>query len=200
MNTMLQSKGVFYPNGQKKKSRQRAGPVMTKKVTPRQIQVSQKAAQGLPPELQIYLKKMNTEERLKSLVHQSNDVLFKCKTVFPFDFFPDTLIVDKTKVNIINKIFFFSEAVHSIPIKNIKDVEVETNVFFATMNIIPDVYLGQTTCINYLPKSDALEARRIIQGLVLCKRENIDITSLDANEIKTMLENAGTALDVKYAG
>ena len=142
---------------------------------------------------------MKKTEKLTRLAQMSNDILFRCRTVFPFDFFPDTVIVDKTKVNFIIKEFFLSEIVHSIMIKNIKDIQVETSAFFAKIVIIPDVYLGQAITVSYLSKSGAQEARRVIQGLMLCYKEGIDISDLDASEIKNKIETAGTAIEVKHA-
>ena len=154
---------------------------------------------GISDEINTYLERMKKTEKLTKLAQMSNDILFRCHTVFPFDFFPDTVIVDKTKVNFIIKEFFLSEIVHSIMIKNIKDIQVESSAFFAKIIIIPDVYLGQAITVSYLSKSGAQEARRVIQGLMLCYKEGIDISDLDASEIKNKIETAGTAIEVKHA-
>lgn len=181
----------------------RDGPYITKKGINRYITPSNYLPDiripGISDEINTYLERMKKTEKLTRLAQMSNDILFRCRTVFPFDFFPDTVIVDKTKVNFIIKEFFLSEIVHSIMIKNIKDIQVETSAFFAKIVIIPDVYLGQAITVSYLSKSGAQEARRVIQGLMLCYKEGIDISDLDASEIKNKIEIAGTAIEVKHA-
>lgn len=193
-------------NGFHKAKNQRASPYVTKRIDgSRYIKLPDNLPitplpnlPNLPEDVQKYIDRMRKTEKLHELAKMSNEVLFKCKTVFPFDFFPDTLIIDKTKVNIIFKMFFWSETVHSILIKNIKDIQVDTNIFFAKMTIVPDMFFGEPTSISYMHKSCALEARRIIQGLMLCYKEGIDISDLDAGDIKNKIETAGTAMQVRY--
>ena len=206
-----QTQGTIYTNGSansdEDSDRKRDSPFVTKKFGDRRIRTPTKYLPDipvpniseLPIEVRTYIDRMKKEDKLRELAQRSNETLFKCNTVFPFDFFPDTLIIDKTKINIINKVFFLSESVHSIMIRTIKDLQVDSNIFFAKLTIIPDVYMGQSTEISYLKKSEALMARRIIQGLMLCQREDVDISDLDAKEIRTKIETAGSALEVKFA-
>jgi hypothetical protein len=192
------------PNGVRRTDNQRDGPTVMKRIRNNPIRVPPASylpdisLPNLPEEVRTYIERIRKTEKLSELAHMSNDILFKCQTVFPFDFFPDTIVIDKTKVNIVFKMFFWSETVHSIMLKNIKDIQVDSNVFFATLTIIPDVYVGQATSVSYLHKSCALEARRIIQGLMLCYREGLDISDLDTRDIKGKIETVGTALEVTH--
>jgi hypothetical protein len=203
--TIFSSNGITHNTYSQDLSNNREGRYVTKRIADRYIRTPTSYLPDIPipnfpDDVKTYIDKMRKEEKLTNLAKMSNDILYKCETVFPFDFFPDTLIIDKTKVNFIIKQFFFTETVHSIMIKNIQDIQVETSVLFAKLTVIPDVYLGQVITITYLNKSHAQEARRIIQGLMLCCKEGVDISDLDASEIKSKIETAGTAIEVKYAG
>src|SRR5205823_426895 len=53
-------------------------------------------------------KEVNTHStKFRGLVDRSSSVLFRAKGVFPFEFFPDSIIIDSHKVNIIHNMFFF---------------------------------------------------------------------------------------------
>ncbi len=67
-------------------------------------------------------------EKFETLVGKSTRVLFRAKTVFPFKFFTDYVIIDENKVNLIHTIFFFSIEVQSILIHHIKDVIADTDI------------------------------------------------------------------------
>lgn len=143
-----------------------------------------------------YIERIEEEEKLDHLLQQSNRILFQCRTVFPFDFFPDRLIVDETKVNVILKEFFATENVHGILIENIKDIQIQTSIFFASLTIIPDIYFGEPVELKYLHKRDAYEVRKIIQGIIVCQREGIDLSKLDARQVKDKVRKVGTAIGV----
>lgn len=129
--------------------------------------------------------------KFKTLAAKSQRILLRIAAVFPFDFFPDEIVIDETKVNIINRIFFASENTHSIPFKGIRDVLLETSLFFGTLKICPDGYPGQPICVRFLPKRGAIKARQIIQGLMVVARENIDITNIPDADIINNVESIG---------
>jgi hypothetical protein len=132
--------------------------------------------------------------RFNKLVEKSQRVLIELSSVFPFDLFPDTITIDESKLNIIIRVFFFSETVHSIPIKSLKDISVETSIFFGTLKVIPDGYPGQPIIVKFLKKDEAIKARRIIQGLTVASREGIDITQIPNQELKNKIEDLGKTL------
>lgn len=140
-----------------------------------------------------------TKEKLEKLIGKTNPFLFKASTVFPFDFFPNDITIEQTKVNIVFREFFFSEDIHSVLIKTIKDVEVQTSLLFATLKIVLDIYPGKPIVIKYLKKSEALCARRIILGLMTIQedvnatKENIDLSQITQEGAKKRVEELGTA-------
>lgn len=131
-------------------------------------------------------------EKFNHMVDQCEVPLLKITTVFPFVFFPNDVIVDVNKVTIIFRNFFASEQVHSVLVKDISDVVVETNPIFAVLKIVDIGYTDNTIDINYLKRSDAEKARRVIQGLVMIQRNGIDLSKVECDDLLQKVENLGT--------
>lgn len=135
-----------------------------------------------------------SSEKFETLVEKSAKTLLKIHTVFPFDFFPDTIIVDENKVNIIHREFFFSQDIQSILIHHVKDVVVETSLFFATLKILPDGYNENWVNIPYLKKNDGIRVRRIIAGLLVGFKEGLDMSKVETSNLVGKIEAMGAAL------
>lgn len=131
------------------------------------------------------------EEKFKDLLKKSEKCLLVISAVFPFDPFPDEVTIDINQVNIIHRIFFYSERRHSIPIQNIKDVFVEASPFFSTLRIVDTGFVEASIDVKFLKKNDAMRARRIIQGLVLAAKEGIDLTLLKEKKMLEKIEELG---------
>lgn len=131
-------------------------------------------------------------QKLNKLIDGSESILLKASSVFPFDFFPDELVIDKHKVCIIAKEFFLAQDIHSIMIDLIKDVEVETSVFFGTLKVVPDGYPAQPVCIRYLRKEDALKAQRIIQGLMVSNKQGVKVEEIQDENLCEKVEKVGS--------
>lgn len=129
--------------------------------------------------------------KFDSLVRGCKRMLYKLSAIFPFDLFPDEIIIDECKVSIVFREFFFSEDIHSINIEMIRDVDVETGPFFAKLQIVPDGYPGHPLIVRYLRKKEAYKARSVIQGLMVAKRNNIDLEKIDEPDLVDKLELLG---------
>lgn len=131
-------------------------------------------------------------KKLEEMVRMSEEPLLQIQTVFPFVIFPNEVIVDVNKISIIFRQFFDSKQIHSVLIKDVSDVIVETNPFFATLKIIDIGYTENSIDINYLKKSEGGLARRIIQGLVMIHKHGIDLTKIDRKDLLEKIESLGT--------
>lgn len=129
--------------------------------------------------------------KFDTLVRGCKRVLLKISAFFPFDLFPDEIIVDECKVSIVFREFFFSEDIHSINIDMIRDVDVETGPFFAKLQIVPDGYPGHPLIVRYLKKKDANLARSVIQGLMVARRNDIDLSKINEPDLVSKLELLG---------
>jgi len=130
-------------------------------------------------------------QKFADVLNASGKVLFKASSVFPFDLFPDEITIDECKINIVFHEFFLSEDIHSITIDMIKDVKVEHGPFFASLKIVPDGYPGQPLEVRYLKKEDAIKARRIVQGLIVARKQGLDPAKLDFYDFINKIESLG---------
>ncbi len=136
-------------------------------------------------------RELIADQKFSDLADKSDSVLLKVGTVWPFTFFVNKIIIDPFKVNVIFKEFFWSERIHSIMIKDILDVVVETSIFFATVKIVDQGYVTNTVDIAYLKRADAMMVRKIIQGLVIAHRQSVDLSVLQTSHIRDKAEELG---------
>jgi hypothetical protein len=127
------------------------------------------------------------------LVKKSNRILVSISThCFPFDFFPDTLNVEEERITVINRSFFLSSQVHSVDIKDISNVFVNTAPFFAQLVIVSKTFIKNEIKIRYLRKDEAVFVRRIIEGLRVFHGKQIDTSVFTKEELIAKLKELST--------
>jgi hypothetical protein len=138
------------------------------------------------------VKKSITEERkLDNLITNSHKVLFKCSAVFPFDLFPDELSIESTQVNVKRKVFFLTAQSSSVPVKNISDVILSTSIFFSSIRVVDQYFAQNSIDVSFLKKDDALKVKKIIQGLVIAVKEDVDPSRITPNHLVNRAEKLG---------
>lgn len=130
-------------------------------------------------------------DKLDKLVYKSKSVILAIKSVWPFDFFPDEIVMDETKVSIIHRVFFFSNQIRSIEYKDILNVIVEHSIFFASLQIIDRYFQELPVVTRYLKKDEAILAKRVIQGMIIVIKEGIDVHALSIGELLVRVEKVG---------
>lgn len=133
----------------------------------------------------------SNEKKLDQLVQQSGRVIIDIKSVFPFVFFPDELVIDETKVSVHTNYFFYTKEVRSIEYKDIFNVVINQGILFARIEIVDRYFSQQTIIVDFLKKREAILARRIIQGLIISKKENIDTRSISTHDLIVKLSRIG---------
>lgn len=113
----------------------------------------------------------------KSDIALKEGSLVNIQTVFPFTLFPDKIIVDEKRINIIRMTFFYSYYSQTIPIENIQEVIVESNPFFGSLVISEKWDPGRHLRIRYLKRREAIDAKKIIQELMI-EQQNLQSTNL----------------------
>ncbi len=130
------------------------------------------------------------EEVLQKIVSQSHEVLMTANTVFPVSLFPDTITIDRTKVTITRRDFFWSSDVMSIRIEDVLNVQVSVGPLFGSL-IIASRVMSTTDHFNirHLWRSDAARLKHILQGYVIAQHNKIDTSHLNKKDlIETLLE------------
>ncbi len=132
-------------------------------------------------------KKEEDRKKLENMVSNSNRLLISTKAIFPFDFFPNSINVEATRVNIIRRSLFFSN-VHSVDIKDISNVFISQSLFFATLVIVSQTFAKNEIKISKLWKKNAIEVRRIIEGLRMIVKADIDMNNYSVEELTNKLK------------
>lgn len=147
--------------------------------------------EAIPPKPVTTSKNAPPAQKLTDMASKADNVLLKVSTTWPFTFFVHDVIIDPYKVNVIFREFYKSERIHSILIKDITDVFIETSIFFATIKIVDLGFVENTVDIPYLKKDDAMQVRKIIQGLVIAQKQSIDLSNMPTAHIKEKTEELG---------
>lgn len=138
-------------------------------------------------------KKSADKTAVEGLVRKSNRILATISThAFPFNFFPDTINVEEGRVTIITRNFFLSSEVHSVDIKDISNIFINTAPFFAQLVIVSKTFAQNEIKIERLKKEEAVFARRIIEGLRTFESKQIDTSSYTTKELIAKLQELST--------
>ena len=134
-------------------------------------------------------KKMPAED-IKQIASRSHEIIASANTVFPLTLFPDTVTIDRTKVTITKRDFFWSADVLSIRIEDVLNVAVSVGPLFGSLTIASRVMSTvDHFTINHFWRNDAIRLKLIIQGYVIAQHNKIDISNLGQNElIETLME------------
>ena len=135
---------------------------------------------------------VNDMKEIGSMIDRSNEVLAKATTVFPLTLFPDTIILDRTKLTVIRRTFFFSEDVMSIRIEDILNVSAAVGPFFGSITIATRVLSSDDHfTINNFLRQDAMHLKHMIQGYVIARHNNIACDHLTHDELINTLRELG---------
>lgn len=134
---------------------------------------------------------LDPREKLQRIVQKSHQILAGAQTVIlPINLFPDSVIVDRTKVTITKRTFFWSANVISIRIEDVLNVSVSTGPLFGSLTVSSRVMNSTDHYeINYFWRKDALYLKQIIQGYVIAQHNRIETSHLKRQElVDTLLE------------
>jgi hypothetical protein len=129
---------------------------------------------------------------IAKMVKKSNRILLSISShAFPFDVFPDSVNIEEGRITVINRHFLSSE-VHSIDIKDISNIFINTTLFFSQLVIISKTFEENEIKIRNLRTSEAIFARRIIEGLRTFISKQIDTSNYTKKELVAKLEELST--------
>lgn len=125
---------------------------------------------------------------MANLMKMSNRIVFELSSVFPWDLFPNTICIEESRITFIKRIFFGVSEVHSVDIKDISNIFINTSPFFAEIEVISRTFTENSMKMNKFKKSEAIYARRIIEGLRTLLLEKIDTSQFEISDLKITLE------------
>ncbi len=154
-----------------------------------------------PQELENSLEKEGKNEHIKNqaahreidrqsvdeLVKSSNRCIISISSAFPWNLFPTTINVEESRVTFIFRQFLSSQS-HSVDIKDISNVFIESSLFLATLQIVSKTYIQNDIKIGNLSKKRAIKVRMIIEGLRTLTTHNINTSSYKVNELISKIE------------
>lgn len=131
------------------------------------------------------------EDSINSIVKYSHQILAAARTVpMPWNLFPDSVIVDRSKVTIVKQTFFWSSETITIRIEDILNVTSSVGPFFGSITV--SVRIMNSTDhyeIDSFWRKDAIYLKQIIQGYMIAQHSEIDTNSLERRElIDTLLK------------
>lgn len=129
----------------------------------------------------------NDRRSVDQLVKTSNRCIFSITSAFPFDFFPSTINVEESRITFIFRQFLAQQS-HSVDIKDISNVFIESSLFFSTLQIVSRTFIQNDIKIRNLNKKQAIKARMIIEGLRTLAGHNLNTSSYSVNELISKIE------------
>jgi hypothetical protein len=133
------------------------------------------------------------KKTVENMVKKSNKILINIRShKLPFDFFPNTMNVEETRVTLITRTFFSSSQVHSVDIKDISNIFINFAPLFAQLVIISKTFSENNMQIDNLYKKEAIHTRRIIEGLRMFEEKKVDTSAYSSKELVSKLEELST--------
>lgn len=129
---------------------------------------------------------------LDEVLEESNEVLAHYTGVWPFDFFPDEVIIDKKAVTIVRHWFFGVSQKITCNYDDLVNAEVNLGPFFGSMSIYSKYFTDGEERVNWFSRESARQIHAILQGLLMAKKEGVDIKSIPNDELINKLTNIGT--------
>lgn len=132
-------------------------------------------------------------------IDKHNELLFKFIAVFPLDLFPDEVTLDKLKITIVKRDFFFSKRIITFPMSGSMNIQIFRGPITSTVLIDDTSTIHQDPIpIKNVWLSDALRFHDLVQGMVIGMKQGVDLMSLSKDEIIENAERWGS-VDVRAA-
>lgn len=117
---------------------------------------------------------MIKKNSIKKIANNSKKIA-QIKSVFPFDLFPNTISLDKQKIDIVFYRFPAFRKVFTLFYEDVRTVKIIEGLFFATLYFELKGYEQNPEPIRLLKKDQANKIRRLILGLCVATKEKAKI-------------------------
>lgn len=128
--------------------------------------------------------------KLNSLAQGSDTVVYKFSSVFPFQLFPDKVIIDLNKITIVRHNFLYKRTI-PILFEDILLFKVTKDLFFASVNLEIRGYEQNPRSITFLKPHQATLAETYVLGIIRAKNEKIDLSQIPIQLLRIKLKEIG---------
>lgn len=128
--------------------------------------------------------------QLRQTVQKAHEVLASVDTVFPVTLFPDTIVIDRSKISIKKRSFFLTSNVISFRIEDVLNVSCGVGPIFGSLTIASRVMSSiDHFQIDHLWRKDAVFLKNLIQGHIIATNSKLETDQLSVEEmIETLYE------------
>jgi hypothetical protein len=109
-------------------------------------------------------------------------ILFKAQSVFPFEWFPSEIIITERYIHLIHHSFFGTQKDKTIPISAISTCSCSTGPMLGMLQLELVGEIDHKHKIENIWRADAIQAEKIITGLIIYHQSKIDLGSFSKND------------------
>lgn len=132
-------------------------------------------------------KKELDRQTVRDLVKMSNRCIISIAPQFPWNIFPNTIDIEEDRVTFTFRQFLATQS-HSVDIKDISNIFIESSFFSATLQVVSHTYIQNDIKIGHLDRKKAEKVRRIIEGLRTFIKHNINTSNYEVDELIAKIE------------
>lgn len=136
-------------------------------------------------------KKEEDKQTVSDLIKKSNRCIISISSLFPWTLFPNTIQVEESRVTFIFRQLLGSQS-HSVNIKDISNVFIQSSPFFATLQIVSRTFVQNDIMIGHLDVKKAYKVQLVIEGLRTFAEHNIDTSNYEIDELIAKIEEFHT--------
>jgi hypothetical protein len=175
---------VIFESGKKQKNKQNQElkeykkaeeAVLQEEIIPKELEAETQKLGEIGAEKDKVKESIKNQEKFRTIVEESDYILYKAKTFFPLDLFPDTIRIYLNKVGVKVSQFFQTSSFENIPIEDIKEIVVESGPLFSTLRI-------NEFRVKPFRYKEACRLKSIVQGLIEAKKQGISLLGLKEEE------------------
>lgn len=131
------------------------------------------------------------KQTVDDLVKKSNRSIISISSLFPWNLFSNTIDVEEDRVTFKFNQFLSSQS-HSVDIKDISNVFIESSLFFSTLQVVSRTFIQNDIKVGNLNKSEAAKVHVIIEGLRTFAEHDINTSNYEIAELISKIEELHT--------
>lgn len=99
--------------------------------------------------------------------YEDPEIIYIVKSVFPFELFPDELIIKRDRVTLITKTMPGTRRVIDMHVQDIAQSEAACGPIFGHLHVYSKLRTEESLLIERIKRKDAFKAREIIESLIV---------------------------------